>query len=63
MIAERPTVFDNDTIPFTISMGVAAMVPGQDSNSLIKAADENLYAAKRGGRNRVVPSLAELLPG
>ncbi len=62
LIAERPTVFDNDAIPFTISMGVAAMVPGQDSNSLVKVADENLYAAKRTGRNKVVPSLADLLP-
>jgi diguanylate cyclase len=38
----------------TISLGVAALRPGDTFQSLIERADNCLYAAKRGGRNRVV---------
>jgi two-component system cell cycle response regulator len=63
LIAERPTMFENAPIAFTISLGVAT-VQGEakvDAEQLIKRADENLYTAKRTGRNRVVPSLADLV--
>ena len=64
LIEERPTEFDGMKIPFTISLGVTTLhkEPQLDAAGLIKRADENLYAAKRGGRNRVVPSLADLIP-
>jgi two-component system, cell cycle response regulator len=63
LVAERPTVFENTPISFTISLGVATVHnEGKiDAEALIKRADENLYAAKRDGRNRVVPSLADLV--
>lgn len=40
----------------TISIGVATSVPqrGQQSIAIIKSADEALYTAKRGGRNRAI---------
>jgi diguanylate cyclase (GGDEF)-like protein len=61
IVAERPTYFDNQPIPFTISLGVAAVTQDTiDASSLIRAADERLYEAKRGGRNRVIPALADL---
>jgi diguanylate cyclase (GGDEF)-like protein len=64
LIEERPTEFDGMKIPFTISLGVTTLhkEPHLDAAGLIKRADDNLYAAKRGGRNRVVPSLADLIP-
>lgn len=37
----------------TASFGVACLVPGQTSDSLIATADAALYRAKDGGRNRV----------
>jgi diguanylate cyclase len=38
----------------TVSVGVSMLQPGDDVNTLIERADACLYAAKRGGRNRVV---------
>ena len=63
LIAERPTPFEDTPIAFTISLGVATIHnEGKvDAEAVIKRADENLYVAKRNGRNRVVPSLADLV--
>lgn len=37
----------------TISIGVATLYPGEPADALLKRADEALYRAKDGGRNRV----------
>jgi len=41
----------------TISIGVASAEEGDTGESLIRRADEALYAAKAAGRNRVVVSI------
>jgi diguanylate cyclase (GGDEF)-like protein len=47
--------FGELTIPVTISLGVAELSPGSTEGGveLFKRADEQLYRAKEGGRNRV----------
>jgi two-component system, cell cycle response regulator len=57
LIVERPCVFDGVAFPITISLGVSTVwnEPGVDLATLIKRADENLYTAKRSGRNQVIP--------
>ena len=49
-------MFNGERVPITISVGVA-MIPDTgitDVDGFIAATDEALYAAKRGGRNRVI---------
>lgn len=46
----------------TVSMGVAACVPGreyEDATDLLHEADHRLYAAKRAGRDRIIGDEAE----
>jgi two-component system cell cycle response regulator len=54
-IQESSYVFQGERISCTVSCGVAMLGEGdKDGVGLIKAADEQLYVAKRTGRNRVV---------
>ncbi len=39
--------------PITISLGVASLTEGADASTLLAAADDALYAAKKSGRNRL----------
>ena len=39
--------------PLTISIGVCVQLPGEDVSDTLQRADAAMYAAKRGGRNRV----------
>jgi two-component system cell cycle response regulator len=48
-------IWDGVQIPVTVSLGVAQLPEGMtDPAELIRIADERLYKAKHGGRNRVV---------
>jgi diguanylate cyclase (GGDEF)-like protein len=55
-ITEKATFkFEDTEIPVTVSVGIASLVPEvQEASEFIKLADDNLYAAKSAGRNRVV---------
>ena len=46
-------VFEEERVGVTISVGLAQLQEGVDALGFFKQADECLYAAKRGGRNRV----------
>jgi len=46
-------------VRLTVSAGVAALEPGASSQELVSLADQALYLAKNGGRNRVVVAAPE----
>ncbi|MCR9163299.1 MAG: diguanylate cyclase [Nannocystaceae bacterium] len=48
-------VYSGKEIPVTMSLGVSAFTPGRHTSGadLVQEADQYLYSAKRGGRNRV----------
>jgi diguanylate cyclase (GGDEF)-like protein len=53
-VAEHTFVFQNETIGVTISIGCAVLIDAdKGATELLKRVDEQLYEAKRTGRNRV----------
>jgi diguanylate cyclase len=52
-VGGRPFRSGGREIPVTVSVGVAQWLPGEGLEALLRRADEALYRAKRGGRNRV----------
>ncbi len=56
LIAREPFQHDGQSLPVTISLGVAELDRARERTiqELIERADHNLYSAKHGGRNRVV---------
>jgi len=56
-IASTPFDVEGNSFPVTVSLGVAHSHPGVENvDALVQEADSHLYAAKQGGRNRVVPA-------
>ena len=54
LVERDPFEFEGDKLAVTVSLGVACVTEEMPVESFIKIADDNLYRAKRGGRNRVV---------
>jgi two-component system, cell cycle response regulator len=56
MVAEHEFEFEGQPLRVTVSVGVGTLSEGMNTVSdLIQEADERLYEAKRGGRNKVCP--------
>lgn len=51
--AARPLA-DRPDLAYTCSAGVALVRPGEGAEALLRRADQALYVAKRGGRDRYV---------
>ena len=54
LVSTDPFEFEGDSIAVTISVGVGVTISEIAPDAFIRMADENLYKAKRTGRNRVV---------
>jgi diguanylate cyclase (GGDEF)-like protein len=52
-VETHPFSFQGERIPVTISVGCAMLSEEKSAADLIQRADDKLYEAKRGGRNRV----------
>jgi two-component system cell cycle response regulator len=64
-IADEPFILQvkGQGLPLTVSVGIAMTGEGGDTReTLLKRADEALYAAKHAGRNRVVTPPAQRAP-
>ena len=53
-IAEKPVVFDDVSIPVTLTIGLTVKHPGQSIDTWIHEADSKLYIGKNSGKNCVV---------
>lgn len=60
-LTARSVRFDEQpALEVSMSIGCAEFTRGQSANELIQMADAALYAAKRGGRDRVEPAIASI---
>jgi diguanylate cyclase len=50
-VASRPFVIEEATIHITVSVGLSMVQPGDGPLTLLRRADDALYASKRAGRN------------
>jgi diguanylate cyclase (GGDEF)-like protein len=54
-----PVAIKDRNVPITISIGGAQLLPGEEISSLFRRADQQLYLAKKHGRNRVMIDMAD----
>jgi diguanylate cyclase (GGDEF)-like protein len=53
-VEDNPCRYEGHTLPITFSIGLASNREADSFESLLRYADDALYAAKKSGRNRVV---------
>jgi len=51
-LAAAPLLEDEHAIALTFSSGIAGRLPSEPFDGLLRRADDALYAAKAGGKNR-----------
>jgi diguanylate cyclase (GGDEF)-like protein/hemerythrin-like metal-binding protein len=63
-LVQDPIAIDGDTVAIGISVGVALHpAHGEDMDSLVRAADTAMYAAKKGGRGRYAVATRDEVAG
>lgn len=58
-VEEQSFAFDGQEIRVTVSIGVATLESNDDSDALIREADDQLYRAKAAGRNKIAPAVED----
>lgn len=53
-IASNPVVYEKQSIPVTLTVGIAARKPDASIDAWIQDADSKLYVGKKNGKNQVV---------
>ena len=53
-IAAAPVVFEEHTIPVTLTVGISARQPGASIDAWVQDADSKLYFGKKNGKNQLV---------
>ncbi len=53
-VATTPTLYGEDKISHTITLGVVSYAPDHSLTEMIRLADENLYKGKQNGKNVVI---------
>jgi len=53
VVSKSKFMYKGVRIPITISGGVADRISSESMEDMLKRADENLYQAKEGGRNKI----------
>ncbi|HTU58778.1 MAG TPA: GGDEF domain-containing protein [Polyangiales bacterium] len=59
LVEQHRFIVEGEQIRVTVSIGAAALKQGMDAKAFFRAADEMLYKAKNGGRNKVCPAMTE----
>jgi two-component system, cell cycle response regulator len=59
LVEQHRFIVEGEQIRVTVSIGAAALKQGMDAKAFFRAADEMLYKAKNGGRNKVCPAMSE----
>ena len=62
MVSTTPMALEEGELNLTVSIGVSSLSQDEIADDLVKRADENLYSAKRTGRNKVMSCLDWLTP-